>query len=254
MLLGLASLAFVPIVASCTDEAKADKAAKASLPPLSFQADTPGLMLTWIDDRGSTHVVSKPSDVPKAQADFVRVLIGDSADGATDPIYVADVSDSGSATFNARSLPRSEWEDEIERRRKDKGGTAEADPPRKRQPSPPPRERQPPAPGPSSAPAEPAPENLDPAYANVRVVVYGANWCGSCKAAMAHFKHRGVKATFKNIEEDSSARAEMVAKVERAGVRGGVIPIVDVGGQIMAGFSSGDIDRALKKALGGTMM
>jgi hypothetical protein len=58
----------------------------------------------------------------------------------------------------------------------------------------------------------------------------------------------------KNIEEDEGAAREMNDKLERIGRRGGSIPIIDVAGQILVGYSRSEIDRALKRASAGTML
>ena len=57
---------------ACRSSEKSDAQTKAAsaaprsneLPPLTVKADTPNLLLTWIDPQGDFHVVQKPADVP----------------------------------------------------------------------------------------------------------------------------------------------------------------------------------------------
>jgi hypothetical protein len=49
----------------------------------------------------------------------------------------------------------------------------------------------------------------------------------------------------KDIEQDPAAQQEMMVKAQRAGIPTGSIPILDVRGRILVGFSPPDIERAL---------
>ena len=57
-----------------------------------------------------------------------------------------------------------------------------------------------------------------------------------------------------DIEETPGAAAEMRDKLSRAGHHGGSIPVIDVRGQILVGFSASSIDRALAKASASTVL
>ncbi|MBL8741916.1 MAG: glutaredoxin family protein, partial [Myxococcales bacterium] len=98
------------------------------------------------------------------------------------------------------------------------------------------------------------PFKANPQYASIVVTIYGAEWCGPCHEARAYLKKKGVKTVYKDIDQDSAARSEMKQKLDKVGARKGSIPVIDVGGQIIVGYSSGAIDRALAQALGGTAM
>ena len=76
------------------------------------------------------------------------------------------------------------------------------------------------------------------------VIIYTTRWCGYCKKAMAHLDERGVDYVNKDIEDDSDAEAEYL---EKSGGRRGV-PLIDVGGQIMQGYSPGNLDRLLDRS------
>lgn len=94
------------------------------------------------------------------------------------------------------------------------------------------------------------PGTLDPTYSKVVAIVYGASWCGACHQAEAHLKRRGVKTILKDIEADRSAGEEMALKLQKAGGHRGSIPVIDINGQILVGFSTQSLDRALDKARG----
>lgn len=77
------------------------------------------------------------------------------------------------------------------------------------------------------------------------VVVYSASWCGVCRTTKRLLKQWRVPFVDKDIEASKSARDELVAKAARAGIRPGGVPVIDVGGLIMAGLD----ERALRDAL-----
>jgi glutaredoxin len=236
-------------VPACSNEGEGDRGAPAALPDLVFRDDTPSLILTWLDATGSAHVGAAPGDVPDDAKRFVRVVVGDRDAGQTDPIYVSNLTErSDDGSYTARSVPRREWEAEIERRRR-ASPIAEAerlDPPPR-----PPADR--PRPEPSPAPEVSGPK-LGESAAHVSAIVYGAQWCGPCHDALAHLKRRGVKSEYKDIDKDAAAKVEMKAKLSKVGRRDGAIPVIDVGGQILVGFSARALDQALEKAAGGTIM
>jgi glutaredoxin len=88
----------------------------------------------------------------------------------------------------------------------------------------------------------------------VTVIVYGASWCRPCHQAEAYLKGKGANVIMKDIEEMPGAQAEMRDKLEKSGQRGGSIPVIDVRGQILVGFSPQSVDRALAKAKSGTVL
>ena len=77
------------------------------------------------------------------------------------------------------------------------------------------------------------------------VIVYGASWCSACHSAAGWLRAHNVPFVEKDIEQDPGAQQEMMAKAQRAGVPTGSIPILDVRGRILVGFSPPDIERAL---------
>ncbi|APR81824.1 Hypothetical protein A7982_07173 [Minicystis rosea] len=212
--------------------------AEGVLAPLTIRDDTPDLMLTWIDEKGDTHVVLHPPEVPAAGRSLVRVVVADREDGTRDLFYIADLtkrSDDGS--YATHAMRRRAWEDEIEQRRS--AYLAKVAPPR------------PPSSG-SSAPNQPPPPAADRnAYT---VIIYGASWCGPCHQAADYLKSKGIPFVMKDIDETPGAAAEMRDKLTRAGRHGGSIPVIDVRGQILVGYSPQSLDAALAKAGAGTML
>jgi len=80
------------------------------------------------------------------------------------------------------------------------------------------------------------------------VIVYGASWCGACHEAVAYLKRRRVPVVEKDIEQDPGAESEMQAKLARAGVHGGSIPVIDVKGKILIGFEPHALEAAVRGA------
>jgi glutaredoxin len=234
----------------CKDKGDdATAVAEGTLPTLRFGDETPDLMLTWIDPNGVTHVEGKPAHVPNESRDFVRVLVIDSDDGSRDPIYVVDLNKKEpDETYLAKTVPRRVWEDEIDRRRSRNPviaeGPANADRPRGpgRSDRTRPEDRTP-------APDDSRPRAGDPTT-GFTVIIYGASWCGACRQAHEYLKKRRTPVTFKDIDKDGGARAEMDAKLARAGRRTNGIPVIDVGGQILLGFDARGLDAAIEKAAG----
>lgn len=72
-----------------------------------------------------------------------------------------------------------------------------------------------------------------------RVVMYSTEWCGVCKQAKAFFAQNGVPYVDRDIEKDAAARRDFEAK-------GGTgVPLIDVGGEVVKGFSPDRIRKLL---------
>jgi len=242
-------LALSLAVASCGGDKQDDGTAPqgaASLPSLSIKEETPNLLLTWVDDRGNTHSALHPSEVPAEGKSLVRVVVSDREEGSRDPLYVVDLTQkSGDGAFLARAMARREWESLLEKRRDaflGKLAPKTAAPPVSGEPAPTP-----------SVPATAAP-SASVVASGVVVVIYGAEWCKPCHQAADYLKSKGVQYVMKDIEESREAASEMRQKLEKSGKRGGSIPVIDVRGQILVGYSRSDLDRALAKASAGTAL
>jgi glutaredoxin len=238
-----AALSLVAAAPGCgkkDDDGTAPRALDEKLPSLSIGDDTPNLMLTWVDTKGETHVELRPADVPAEGRPLVRVVVADREDGTGELFYVVDLTkkrDDG--TWVAQTMPRRAWEALIAKRREEHIA--------KTAPPPPP----PPAVGTSGAPAAPPPPSPPTAMGGLTAIIYGADWCGPCHEAAAYLKSKGVQVVEKNVEKSPEAQAEMRSKLAKSGRHGGSIPVIDVRGQVVVGFSKSSLDRAIATALGG---
>ncbi len=198
------------------------------LAPLELRDGTPNLLLTWVDAKGDFHVVQKTTDVPEAGRERVRVVQTTREEGTGRLVYVADLrAKAANGTYPVKTMTRAQW-DEIGAQRREQRLEALA-----------------PSASTSAAPPHPATPG------EFAVVIYGAEWCKPCHDAERYLKRRGTPVTLKDIEKNQLARAELQQKLKQANLPGTAqIPIIDVGGQLLVGFSPSAIDRALKRAEG----
>ena len=92
------------------DSGTAPKAA--DLPALEVKADTPNLLLTWIDDKGDFHVVQKPADVPTGGRATVRVVVTNREEGTGAQVYVANLDETTpTGAYRLKTMSRAEWEE-----------------------------------------------------------------------------------------------------------------------------------------------
>jgi glutaredoxin len=222
------------------DDGTAPTVAQGNLPALTIRDDTPDLMLTWVDDKGETHVEIHPAEVPAEGKALVRVVVADREDGTKDLFYVADLTrkDAGGG-YPTQTMSRRAWEAEIEKRRA--AYIAKVSPP-------------PPTPSGQGSPDSPPGAANPPPSSGLTATIYGASWCGPCHQAERYLKSKGVRVVMKDVEKTPGAAAEMRERLERSGQRGGAIPVIELRGQILVGFSEGAIDRALAKAKEGTVL
>lgn len=205
------------------EEAAATEAA-AELPPLEFVVDQPGTLYTWVDAEGRFHLSEKLIEVPADRRHAVRIVTEGKPTGSASHVFVADLSTATpGASLRATPKPRVEWEALGLAYKQAKVTPLE--------------DKQ------ASELAQAAP----PATAG-QAIVYGAEWCGPCHQAEAYLKKKGLQVVKKDIEEDDGAAREMRAKLKAAGLSGSSIPVLDVAGTVLIGFSERAIDATLKKA------
>ena len=208
---------------------------QAELPLLKLTDATPDLLLTWFDERGQTHTGVSLAEVPQGSRQQVRVITADAGHG--DQFYIADLSlkaDDGS--YAVQAMPRKHWESLLEKRRAQHLARM-----------------QPPAPNNPGMPKDNnpgVPENNNPGVPKnaVQAIVYGASWCRPCHQAAALLKRRGAHVQEYDIEKQPVRAREMRDKLKRAGRRGGTIPVIDVEGTMLVGFSPRLIERAIASA------
>lgn len=212
-----------------------DTAAKpttSELPPLELREDTPNLLLTWIDEKGDFHVVQKIADVPEKSRENVRVVVTTREEGTGKLVYVANLSKKNpDGSFVVRTSTRAAW-DEMGAARRQARLEALAPPPASAAPS-------------ASASAQ-APDPLG--TKGIVAIIYGADWCKPCHDAERYLKQRGVEVVMKNVEDSQVAAREMSEKLRRARRSGASIPVIDLNGQILVGFSPHALDRAIETA------
>lgn len=195
---------------------------QADAPSSSFREDEPGVLFVWVGENGEFHTSTKSSDVPPASRQVVRVLFEKRGSGSADQVLVTNLTErEPDGSHRLSNLARAEWESRGLSQRK------------ARVPAPPSAEK------PSDDPA---------ATLDVDATIYGASWCKPCHLAEDYLKKRGARVVKKDIEEDPKAAAEMHQVLRGAGLSGASIPVLNVGGTVLVGFSTSAIDSALRRA------
>jgi len=229
LLLGL--LVAVVALSGCSD--KDDGTAPATgdqLPALHLTDDTTELLLTWMDERGGTHTGLSLAEVPEGSKALVRVTTKEA--GHDSLFYVADLTaKKADGSYQVMTMRRAEWEAGIEKRRT--AWRAKHAPP----PKPPATST---ASGQRAAPV-----------GDLQVIIYGAPWCKPCHQATAYLKRRGIPHVEYDVDKEPARNEEMLGKLKRAGKRHGSIPVIDVGGIILQGYSQAALARAIEKATRG---
>ncbi len=208
---------------------QASAAQAGSLAPLVLRADSPDLLLTWLDPQGDFHVVQHPTDVPEAQRDQVRVVVATQEAGTGEQVYVADLRQvRGDGSYVVRTLARQAWDELGAGRRK---ARLEALAPAAAPP--------PPGPAPSAA------------AGSMVAVIYGAKWCKACHETEAYLKGKGVQVLEKDVDQSAAVQAELRAKFARAGMAPtNSIPVTEIGGRLIVGFDPNALQAALDASRG----
>ncbi|MEO6572955.1 MAG: glutaredoxin family protein, partial [Polyangiaceae bacterium] len=235
------------VVVSC--HRKKDAATEDPSPSAAFvvKDSSEGFLFTWIDEKGDFHVEQKATDVPLVGRDAVRVVDPSREDGThADRVFVADLRlASADGSYPVKSIARAEFDELAVARRKGKTATLDG------------VDGGATAPGGSAMaglggmnfPSGPNAGQGQDQGARPAVIIYGAQWCGPCHQAAAYLKKKGIPFAEKDIEADRGAQREMQAKLAKAGLRAGSIPVLDVRGKMMVGFNAQALDDALGAAL-----
>ncbi len=187
-------------------------------PGFTVRAESTDVVFFWYDQQGASHPVTRASEVPESSRELVRVDPSRPELRTPGWVWVANLrAPSPAGVFPLRAV-RSESLGAVLLARGGQEGPLG-----------------------SSAPVADAATAHGPS----QVIVYGASWCSACHQAAAYLTQRHVAFVEKDIEQDAAAAQEMRQKAQRAGVPTGSIPILDVRGHIMAGFSAQAIERAL---------
>ncbi len=76
----------------------------------------------------------------------------------------------------------------------------------------------------------------------VQIILYSADWCGWCKKAKIHLDRQGVNYQIRDIDQPQNLQ-ELVSKTGQKG-----IPVLDVGGKVVTGFSPERYDQLIREA------
>jgi glutaredoxin len=228
-----------------TTDGKVDDTTKpkpSELPTLEVKADTPNLLLTWVDDKGDFHVAQKPADVPTEGRATVRVVVTTREEGTGALVYVANLDETtATGAYRLKTIPRAQWEELGASKRKARMEALAPSALASGQPAP--------AGAGEAKPPGGSPAGKAPAT-GVVAIIYGADWCKPCHDAERYLKQRGATVIKKNIDENEVAAEEMHKKLARAGRSGASIPVIDIMGQIQIGFSPAALEQALESARG----
>jgi glutaredoxin len=194
-------------------------------PPL-LRDDSRDLWLTWIDSSGDFHVVESIDKVPDDAKQHVRVVVATNSGANSDLVFVADLRQKlPDQTYAVTSMSRTAWDELGATKRKLRIESL----------------------APVASQLVPTPPTSQSAEAIKPVVIYGAKWCGACREAKKYLAKKGVKFIEKDVDESPSVQAELRAKLAKAGqAPTSSIPVIDVGGRILVGFSQGAVDAALQ--------
>jgi glutaredoxin len=218
LLLGLASAACGREESSGPSDT-AENAKPLPKVPFSLTVDQKGVLYTFVEADGSFHIAEKLSEIPEKARRQVRVVLDGHPPGTAEHVFVADLRGlSLGDEITPVALTREAWEAKGLAYRKSEVAELEK----------------------KSLPPEGLPAGVD-------AVIYGADWCGPCHQAEAYLKKKGLSVVKKDIEKNPEAAREMREKLTRAGLGGSSIPILDVGGTVLVGFSPRAIEAALKR-------
>ena len=73
------------------------------------------------------------------------------------------------------------------------------------------------------------------------IKIYTTNSCPWCTKTKTYLKSRGLDFKELNVQDDMSAREEMIKSSKQIGV-----PVLDINGTIIIGFNKDAIDKAIK--------
>lgn len=79
------------------------------------------------------------------------------------------------------------------------------------------------------------------------VILYSTSWCGACRAARKYLDQNRIPYVERDIEKDPAAARELMSKARAAGISPSGVPVIDVNGTLMQGFSAQRLSQLLKE-------
>lgn len=191
-------------------------------PGFTVRTDSTDVVFSWFDAQGQSHAVTRASEVPESARELVRVDPSRPELRRPGWIWMTNLrAPTTNGVLGLRAVKAESLATVLLARVGQEGPLG------------------------SAAPAVTPDAGSAAAHGPSQVIVYGASWCSACHQAAAYLTRRHVAFVEKDIEQDAAAAQEMREKAQRAGVATGSIPILDVRGHVMVGFSAEAIDRAL---------
>jgi glutaredoxin len=184
-------------------------------PGFTVRMDSTDVVFSWFDEGGQSHAVTRAVEVPESARELVRVDPSRPELRRPGWVWVANLRAPGAAGVLPLRAVRAESLATVLLARVGQQGPLGSEP----------------------AAAAGGDAGAIAAHGPSQVIVYGASWCSACHQAAAYLTRRHVAFVEKDIE--------MRVKAQRAGVATGSIPILDVRGHVLVGFSAEAIDRAL---------
>jgi glutaredoxin 3 len=207
--------------------------AAATLPRLEVNREGKWLY-TYTDDAGRFVTGDDVTKIPPASRRLVRVINpNQSANEKVDPskVYVVDLDElDKKGKVEARVLSREAFET---------GALSQL---------PPGESSAFPATTAQAPLAEPGTAAAVPPGGAPVVTLYGASWCGACKAAREYLRSRRIPFADRDIERDQAAARELREKAQRLGVGADRIPVLDVRGRLLIGFDKARLEALLGEA------
>ncbi len=198
----------LPLSVACGDGQRPEPSPTAASPVPVVRENSGHLIFSWFDG-GTAATATRPGDVPEAHRKEVRVQDPTIPPEKRNPsiVYLADLTRTDAkGNFRVRAIAREEWE-------------------RRRHPQ-------------QTADAAPVAENGD-------VIMYVTPFCPHCKKARKWLLEQQIPYREVDLEKDPEAAAALARKGQSQGVSTSGVPIFEINGRLVPGFSPEDIRRAL---------
>jgi glutaredoxin len=79
-----------------------------------------------------------------------------------------------------------------------------------------------------------------------KIILYGTGWCGVCAKARKWLQERGLAFDDRDIDHDRASGREVREKLLRAGKAMKGVPVIEVNGKLMQGFSGFALEQMLR--------